>query len=257
LHEDFPTGKDVALEEEMMKSLEEYILLGPLSDDNDDATDNTQTTKENKKTTAEEAAKENEKHEGTSAVEKNNVPTSPTPAKKTYYYIDCMGNERGPHPLEQMISWIMFFEELTMIKEKKDDALQPLMCFPELAAEMKRHREMQARSLPFLLGHGASLNQPPKEEKPSASGGGSQHPKQTITGEAAFTGKCTNKKPQVECLKNSPSESMVQVKDAVVRQQFDSMSKKLVFVLQKMTSYKTNKQNDNNALFRWNQCPSR
>jgi hypothetical protein len=110
---------------------------------------------------------------------------------------------------------------------------------------------MQAQSFPFFLGHGAPLNRPPKEKKQSAFGGGSQRPKQTLTGEAAEIS--TTKKPQVKRLKNSLSESMVQVKDAVVWQQFDSMSKKLV-VVQKMTSYKTKKQNDNNAPFQTCLC---
>jgi hypothetical protein len=97
------------------------------------------------------------------------------------------------------------------------------------------------------------LNQLPKEEKQSAFGGGSQHPEQTLTGEAASTGKSTTKKPQVKRLKNSPSKSIVQVKDAVVWQQLNSMSKKLVDV-EKMTSYKTKKQNDNNAPFQTCLC---
>jgi hypothetical protein len=161
--------------------------------------------------------------------------TSPTdyletkrPAEKMYYYMDNSGNVNGPFPLSQMNAWMSFFNEYTLMKEKQDDALMPLDSFPELAAEMRQLRQLQGRQM-------------------GASGGVKEFKSVAAPAPASFANK-PSKKPQVKRLKNSPSESMVQVKDAVVRQQFESMSKKLA-VVQKMTSYTTKKQNDSNAPF--------
>lgn len=140
-----------------------------------------------------------------------------------YYFLDNEKKEQGPFLKSQIVQWYdsNWFNNETLLKGNQDESWSPFKSFTELMASVNLK----------VYNSGVDID-----------------PTLSDTKEPAGKQKQISQRLQKKRPVGSASVSVKQVKDSVVRGQFDSFAKKAASV-QAMTLYKTEKQTDNNPAF--------
>ena len=139
---------------------------------------------------------------------------------KSFFYLDDKLNCQGPRSAAEMISWYThgWFNGGTLVKEKLEEPWVSFQDVPELWGNVKpRHDD----------------NTNPMKQEPGKTRSGNEE---------------KLKLPQKKRAVGSRSANIRQIKDAVVRGQFEALAKK-VAVVQTMTTYDTEKKRENNPSF--------
>jgi hypothetical protein len=164
--------------------------------------------------------------------------------RKDYFYIDRNGQKQGPFPQKDIVAWIKLgaFPCETLIMEGIEADYQSIAVHPhfmEIFATAEQKRNMTANIL------SAVANVDTKQEEGIATTTAGAPETSSSQGKRKATGaRATSQKRS----KGTNSNSVVQVKDAVVRSQFEMLTDRLV-TCQIMTAYKEQVQAANNPEF--------
>jgi hypothetical protein len=215
-----------------------------------------------------------EKSSGSEAAASATIDTadldSIPPPQQQVFYIDSTGKEQGPYDIDTMMEWLKlnFFRESTMIKMSAHGAdFVPLNSVPVFAEPLAKLREQQRTFIetgsvpPFTAGCGSSSIGNASPFQGTSQFQGHDYPKPSAYlhnfGASSPQGGASSKKRSAsptpgktssKRIKGTPAKNPVQLKDAVVRANFESFTERFE-VCQKMTTYDNPKKVKNNPGF--------